>query len=317
MFSKSEIEEIKKTCNERKITPEKLLEKKLAPFNEKISQFKGQLIGALTRGYSESSSGMNPVWYSQRETLYAGIITPETRFPFKGEMIGSFLLGINKSCSLELGHTFERDFYENKNGGFFDFNNLFGILYFLDKPPVVPEDSYTHGCFGSHSTTFQTKKPRLELYLGDKETIPFLQQLEGWRYVQLQKLLNYYLPITEEITKKIEKEQLSIFDKIRKTEFEVHSLIKEKEKRLGIINQTDGVISHGAYLELTDEFVENMKYNPSIKEGKNQILDLLKTAIKREYHENGKKTERKLDSGVIMQIDLKEFFSNRKEMFKL
>ncbi len=318
MFSKSEIEEIKNTCNERKITPEKFLEEKLAPFQEKISKSKGELIGALTRGYEESSFGMNPVWYSSKETLYAGLITPETRFPSKKEMIRSFLLGVDKSHSLELDRNHERDFYKSKDNSFFDFNNLFGILYFLDKPPVVPEDAFESGCFGSRSTVIPTKKPRLELYVGNNETIPFLQKnLEGWRYVQLQKLLDYYLPIDEEITKKIEKEQLEIFDKIKKTEFGVSSLIHEKEKRSGIINNFDGVISHGMYLELTDEFVENMKYNPLIKEGRDNILRFLETAIKREYHENGKKIEKKLDAGVIMQIDLKEFFSNRKEKFKL
>ena len=75
-MSDAEFGALRKICEERKITPEKILEEKVAPLQEKISKSQGELIGALTRDYEQCSYGMTPVHYSLKETLYTGLITP-------------------------------------------------------------------------------------------------------------------------------------------------------------------------------------------------------------------------------------------------
>jgi len=311
-------EELRKICEEKKVNIEKLLEEKVAPLQERISKSQGELIGALTRNYEQCSHGM-PVYYSLRKTLCTGIITPETRFPIKEDSFEIFLLGINKPYSLEINSEWERDFKEGNEGRFENWTTDHErLLYLMDKPPEIPEDSWVHGCFGSHSATVSTKKPRLELYIGNQQTISFLEQnLGGWRYLQLAKLLGYSLPITNEISKKVEDEQLKIFDDMRQIEAKVRSLKKEKAKRVELVKATGGAIHHGAYTELTDEFVENLRYNPQIRENRDKVLRLLKTAIERGYHETGIQVERPLDAGVVMRINLKDFFAQRKTMFEL
>ncbi|MFH1503128.1 MAG: hypothetical protein ABIE36_00525 [Candidatus Diapherotrites archaeon] len=319
MINNVEFEELKRICEEKKISPEQLLEEKVAPLQERILKSQGEVIGALTRDYEQCSHGMTPVHYSLRETLYTGLVTSETKFPIKGDSFGVFLLGIDKPYSLEINPSWERDFREGNDGSFGNWmTDHWRLLYFMDKPAEVPEDSWQHGCFGSHSTAFPTEKARLELYIANQQAIPFLQQnLEGWRYLQLSGLLGYDLPLTDEILKKIEDEQLKIFDEMRTTEVKVRSLTNEKERRVELTKATDGAIHHGAYIELTDEFVENMRYNPQIRESRDRVLGLLKTAIKRGYHETGMQVDRQLDAGVVMRIDLKDFFTQRKAMFEL
>src|SRR3989338_5700142 len=314
MISNVEIDELKRICEERKVTLEQLLEERVAPLQERISNSQGELVGALTRNYEKDFHDMIPVHYSLRETLYAGVITPETRFPISGDFFGVFLLGVDKPYSLEINSSWKRDIMKGGGGSFGNWTtDRWRLLYFMDKPTEVPEDSWQHGCFGSHSTAFPTKKPRLELYAGNQEATPFLQQnLEGWRYLQLSKLLGYDLPVTESIAKKVEDEQLKIFDEMSAAESKFKLLTKEKEKRVELSKATGGAINYGAYIELTDEFVENLKYNPLIKDSRGRVLGLLKTAIERGYHETGMQVDRQLDAGVVMRINLKSFFAQRK-----
>jgi len=263
----AEFQELMGICNERNITPEKLLEEKVAPLQELISKSQGELIGALTRGYEQCSHGMSSIHYGLGEILYAGIITSKTRFPSKKDSVGlgDFLFGIEKSHSVRLNSGSGEDFVKRDNGIFGSWmKDYWGLLYFMDRPPQVPENSVKYGCFGIQSTAYPIEKPRLELYLGNKQTLPFLQEnLEGWRYLRLSKLLGCDLSVNDELAKKIEGEQLELFDKMR---------------------ETSG-----------DKF-----------------LSLLRTAIKRGYHEIGGVVQREIDAGVIMQINLKEFFSQKK-----
>jgi hypothetical protein len=216
MFSNAEFEKLKSICEERKITPEKLLEEKFAPLQKKISKSQGELIVALTRDYKQYSHGMTPIHYFLNETLYAGIITPRTKFPIKGYPFEFFLLGINKPHSLEIDISWEKDFKKRDDERFGNSRiGYLNLLYFMDKSPEIPDDSWEHGGFGSYSTVFPTEKPRLELYIGDQQSIPFLQQnLEGGKYLQLAKLLEYDLPVTDNMQKKVRYEQSRIFNDI-------------------------------------------------------------------------------------------------------
>lgn len=277
MVNLVELEELRKICEDRKINPEQLLEEKINPLQKKISSSQGELIGAITRFYKPCSHGMKPVHYMLKETLYTGIITSKTRFP-KDSFDQNFLLGIDKSYLLEINNSVWENDFENISDGnfgkpiFHDLNLI--LLYFMEKPAKFPKDSWEHGCYGSYSTCSLLnlkKKPRLELSIGDEQTIPLLQKnLDGWRYLQFSELLGYELPVTDQITKKIEKEQLKIFNEIK-----------------------------------------------SVQNNKDQYLKLLNIAIKRGYHENGLQVEKKLDTGIILKIDLKDFFTQRKNMYGL
>lgn len=276
----SEFRELVQICRERGVTPEQLLEEKVAPWQERISRSPGELIAALTRDFKQCSYGGTPVHYTLSETLHTGLITPETRFLITEMSPFDFLLGVNKPYSIEMDSVWEIDFRERNDGSFGPTTIMLSseLLYFMDKPPEVPADSMECGCFGSHSTTFPTEKPRLELYVGNQQAVPFLQQnLEGWRYLQLAKLLGYDLPVTDDVRKKIEKEQLSLFDNMRP--IEARSLQFEEDKK--------------------------------------RFLGLLKTAVKRGYHESGVQVERKLDAGVVVHINLQEYFAQKRALFGL
>lgn len=304
---------IRKEVESRNVHPEKLLEEKLAPLQARISESEGHLMGAMRRHYEQCSWDMAPVHYFLSETLYAGIITPETRFntSLDSLMPTPFMSGIKNPYSLSLAY--DRDLTEGVDGRFqsLDYNhpNLL-LFYFMEHPPIVPQDSAR--------MSLTTEKPRLELYVGDKEVTPFLQNnLEGWRYVQLKGLLGYDLPITPEITQKIEKEQLEIYSLVSEKEKEVANLEREFKARLGLLEGGEGAIHHGTHIELTDRVVECMRYGPLIEEGKRKIKHLLEKTVKRGYHENGVTVSRELDAGITKIINLKEFFFNRKELLNL
>lgn len=319
MISNSELEEIRYICNERKIMPEDLLEERIAPLQENISKSNGELICALMRNYESSSC--SPDRYSLRETLYAGIITKKTRLTLKWDLKnkGAFVLGVDKPYSLERYSPWERDFTEQNDGSFKNWltDHLF-MLYFMEKPPVAPEERISGGCFGGYSGRTKTKKQRLELYIGNQQSVPFLQNmLEGWRYMKLSNLLGYELPISEEVRKNIENEQMDIFDRVRNGEARIEAISEEKEKRIKMAKEGDGAINFGTHVELTDEFVEKMRYNPQIRESAERIKSLLETAVKRNYHEMGMQVERKLDAGVLISINLRDFFADRKIKYKI
>jgi len=310
----TEWSEIRKEVESRNIHPEKLLEEKLAPLQVRISESEGRLIGAMGRHYKQCSWDKTPVHYFLSETLYAGIITLETRFAnsldsFYWSLL--FMSGIKNPYSLSLAS--DGDFTGNKESCF-SYPDLhtpsLRLLYFMERPPTIPQDS---------SRMFSTtEKPRLEFHIGDKEAIPFFQNnLQGWQYTKLRKLLGYELPITPEISKKIEKEQLEIYSLVSEKEKEVINLESELKTRVGLVRATDGVIHHGTHTELTDEFVEYFRYGPVIREKQREIKELLEKAIKRRYHENGVTVSRELDAGITKIINLGEFFSNRKALLKL
>ncbi len=301
---------------------EKILEEKLAPLNEKISKSHGQLIGAVTRDYQTRGCGMRHVTYDLDENFYAGIITPNTKF-LTSWTTHAFMSGIKNSQSLPLSYTWgEAVFYAHKDNlfNFFGFDPM-RLLQFMERPPEEPADSweYSGGCFGGmRRTLFPTEKPRLELSVGDDESIPFLQKyLQGWQYTKLSKLINYDLPIRGEIRDRIEKEQLKVYDEVMQAEEKARSLESQKKERMKLVKDTGGIINYATHIELTDEFVEQIRFNPLMEETRRRILGSLKKAINREYNENGFQVKRRLDAGVTISIDLKEFFSQRKSMFKL
>jgi hypothetical protein len=301
ILSNSELDEIKKECGEQKTTPQEILAKKVVPFQDKISKSNGQLIGAITRHYDRYTNSFDFVHLD--ETLYTGIITPKTKFTT--EFLMKLITGVEKAFSLSLGSPYHPEFIDSK-GSFYGYLDS---LFFMDKPPARDE---------SVPRIFQTKKPRLELYIGNEETIPLLiEKLEGWRYIQLSKLLGYSLPSNDELTKRIEQEQLKLFDDITEAERKVWALMSEREKRLELVREGEGAIYHVTHLELTDEFVENMRYNPQIKEERGRLLGLLKIAIERDYNVTGMNLQRQEDVGVTTTINLREFLNNRIIKYKV
>ena len=308
-FSNRELSEITEITHQGKDIQE-LLEEKLAPFKEKISQANGQLITALTRRYESRSCGMRRPVYGLETMLYTGIVTPETKFHGLDDHY-SFLLGIKNAHYLDLSS--EIDFRRNEKGNFGIWvPSVLTLLYFMERPPVDPES------LASFFEGILKPKPRLELYIGDQEAIPFLQNtLEGWRYLQLSQLLEYELPVTSEITQKIEGEQLEIYKAITQAEEKLKVLTRERDVRLGLVKATEGVIHHGSHIELTDERIERFKYKEEIEVARARVVDLVKKAIRRGYHENGRTINRPLDVGVTQIIHLKEFFYHRKAELKL
>jgi hypothetical protein len=303
ILSNSELDEIKKECEEKGTTPEKILAEKVAPFQNRISKSSGQLMGAITRHYSGFGNFLN--FAHLDETLYTGIITPQTKFA--NEFLMTVVTGLEKAFSLLLNSSGHAEFMNSK-GAFYGYLDS---LFFMDRLPAQNQEEPVR-------RIFRTKKPRLELYIGNEETIPVLiEQLEGWRYTQLSKLLGYSLPGNDQLTKKIEEEQLKLFDDIRSTERKVFSLMSEKDRRLAMVKAGDGVIGHGTYIELTDEFVEGMRYNPQIREERERLVGLLKTAIERDYNVTGMNLQRQEDVGITTTISLRDFLNDRITKYKV
>jgi len=312
--------------NARNLPMGELLEEKLAPLQLKISESPGQLMGAVTRNYKQSSFGIKPVNYLLETTLYAGIITPETRFVterpslLENPFSFAFISGIKNPCSLDVRClTQTEEFRKNERGEFNLFSaNIAHLLYFMERPPRVPQNGIGEGCFPSEAITTQTAKPRLEVYTGNEETIPFLQiDLAGWQYASLSKILGYDLPITEKIDKRIEQEQMEIYELVVRAEKEVKDLTRKRDARVELARETGGIIPHEFHTEMTNENIEKFRHNPAIRQARDHLETLVKTAIRRGYHENGKTVHRKLDAGVNQTLYLKEFFSHRKAELKL
>lgn len=305
ILSNLELDEIKKECEEKGTTPEKILAEKVAPFQDRISKSSGQLMGAIARHYESYDSSSFLGISRLDETLYTGIITPQTKFA--DEFLMTVVTGLEKAFSLSLNSSGHAKFM-NSEGAFYGYLDS---LFFMDRPPTQDTNE-------SIPRYFQTKKPRLELYIGNEETVPVLiEQLEGWRYNQLSKLLGYSLPGNDKLTKRIEQEQLKLFDDIRSTERKVLSLMSEKERRLALVKAGDGAIGHGTYIELTDEFVESMTYNPQIREERERLVGLLKTAIERDYNVMGMNLQRQEDAGVTTTINLRDFLKDRIAKYKI
>lgn len=309
ILTNSELDEIKKECEEKGTTPEQILAKKVGPFQDKISKSSGQLMGAITRRY-ESYNSSNFLGISHlEETLYTGIITPQTKFA--DEFLMTLVTGLEKAFSLSLDSSDHAKFIDSKVDSKGAFYGYLDSLFFMDRPPAQDPDEPVR-------RIFQTKKPRLEMYIGNEETIPVLiEQLEGWRYNQLSKLLGYSLPGNDQITKKIEQEQLKLFDDIRSTERKALSLMSEKERRLALVKAGDGAIGHGTYIELTDEVVESMRYNPQIREERERLVGLLKTAVERDYDIIGMNLQRQEDAGITTTINLRDFINDRISKYKV
>jgi hypothetical protein len=312
-----EYAELNQICKDNDKTLNKLLEERLAPFQSKISNANSQLISVIARSYEGSSFGREHKWYSLEEELFLGIITNKTKFVPSGESI-YFMLGIKNPLVVRASSPSDEHFFrKDEQGGFFAPFDKWPFLYFMERPPKMPEGSYEGGCFGGTTRAIKTDKPRLELFIGDEETLPLLESLKGWQYMALSDTLGYPMPITEFVQNKIEAEQLEIYEKMIRSENAAKDLIKQKEKRLGLVEATDGIIHHGTHIELTDEVVEQIRFNPRIKEERDRVLHLLGIAVKRGYHGDGAEVSRTLDAGVIMNINLKEFFSQRKLAYKL
>ncbi|MBS3099872.1 hypothetical protein J4463_01505 [Candidatus Pacearchaeota archaeon] len=322
----SEYEEIKGIYKQRQISAEKLLEEKVMPLQKRVSRFSGELIAVLTRDYEQIST-CTPASYGIKEEVYIGIITPQTRFPavewlrdpYNINFCGVILSGVENPHSLELDSGFEREFRKEEKGEFhsWSLSDTVTLLYFMERPPQAPATPKESGCFGGiDHLLIETQEPRLELYIGSGEAVPFLQEkLRGWEYLQLAETLEQALPIPEELERRIEKEQLDLYDKLKKEEQKARALTERRERRLNSLTNGEGIFYYEGGIELTDEVVEWNRYSPSIEESKRRIRGLVNTAVNRGYHETGRQIRRVLDVGVVKNINIKEFFSHRKEMY--
>ncbi len=291
----AEISMLYAAVKERGLSLDQLLKEKTSPLQERISSRKGELIAALTRGYHEVSfDHPYDTFYSEKIDMHMGIITGETSFPEVSEvnrfLQTEFLNGIKNACIANLSSWRDETVKEQGESftahhSFFT-NNFLSLVYFMEEPPL-PSDS-PYWITGDHIgppvrlPTSIIKEPRLELFIGNEESIPVIQKnLNGWQYTSVAKLLGVELPIEGEISKKIEQEQVELYESITSLE----------KKKLG--------------------------YNPEIRDIRSQIVGKVKTAVDRDYHEDGVKVDQRLDAGVVLQLDLREFFSDRKARYEV
>ncbi|MEK6915351.1 MAG: hypothetical protein AABW89_02325 [Nanoarchaeota archaeon] len=269
--------------------------------NQKVNQHCGELIAASSREYESYGCGGRQL--RLRERFEVGTITDRTEFT-DCFTTNAFLSGV-KTSKRETS-----DFY----GASYD---VMSLVADMDKPPEPPARSF-HDLDGNPFRPIRiyefeefferTESPRLALWIGDAETIPYLQnRLEGHVYMTLARTLERELPMTEKILRKIENEQFDLYKSIKNEENRLGKLTAEINRRLGELKEAR---RNGEDI-IEDEVCINLNFGPTVSESRNGLIALVRRARERRYAKEGLRVERKKDSGVVEVIDFGEFFEDR------
>ena len=163
-YNKKESEEWVAACRARGITDPNILYKEtVAPFIERMRKADGQLVSAIETYF----------WHGSFERgVSVGIITPETKFQpdlYKG----TFLIGLKTPNRITIGS--EEEWREH--GSFVGDEFPLELLYFMNRPPEAYDQGPLYRLFQKMSKLIKTDDPRLELYIGNEEVIPNLQDV--------------------------------------------------------------------------------------------------------------------------------------------
>ncbi len=290
---------------------------KLLPLQEKISSKTGEIIMADSKYYR--SHGCGGGWWHKEEKLEAGIIGPKTKFPLTKEdfhNLNGILFGVVRP------HEYSRD-----SKKFAEFDNCFmgddfasslRDLAYMDEPPEIPRGAVEYGCFGKIRGVQEIEEPRLKFYIGDEESIPFLEKLlPGYSYLELSDCLGKELPLNGKIKDKIEKEQWESYNNLLDAEKNYAKVNENFKKRLELVRQNDGVLNYGTHIELTEEGLEKAMHTNKLREVGGEIKELLREAKSRKYDERGNVIVKEVNPGATLTVDMKRFFSNRFQFYEI
>lgn len=314
-----ETREITDECVKRNLECTVLLKEKLAPLQKKVQAHSGQIISVVERGYDFNNFYM--------ENLFVGVLTDKTYFfPWMEEgnsaKWNSFLTGIKNPYLIKTDYSCFEDagfrdglLDSEKERGIGDFRvqsgclTVYPLLYFAERPPVFEEPEH-QGEYILPVFPHNRKEPRLQFYIGNVKAIPMLQNsLTGYHYQELGDLLERELPLTPKVIKKIEEEQMEVYQKLVSAEKRL-SLIREKIARQDQLDKDEIVINYGTHLELPVEACFT-KLPEDFKKARNQLSWALKVSKTRKYSERGRVITLSPDIGVTYILDMKQFFADR------
>lgn len=321
---------------------EKTIQTKVNKLQRKVSQHPGELISILTTHYGimrVTSHTYNPDYYLMEAYLQTGLLTSDSRiFPNDSFLVA----GVKNPYIIDLDTGHDRDF-EKLNGNSFAILEGYGHGRRSIRAPLghligieknarstlsyLSNEEFNSEYIAKNTLRYRGRKPAAWVKIGNEEAIPFLQKVflssrKSWRYTELSKLLGVELPISSSmnvnrlwgvelpIGKSIREDliidQLAIHWELIDAETLLPKLKLAKEELLKKAEESDGLIS---------DIAINVNYGGAIRDTEAKIERLIKTAIKRGYHESGFCIETRTAPGVSKRIDFKEFFSKEKEEY--
>jgi len=293
----------------------RILEARLIPLQDSISQNIGQLIAMHSQDYRVSHSSMNSPFFERgrleaTSSLEIGVITPETKIAFekifqKKDRISLskqyvFLEGIKDTYIVNSGYG--EPLEQRKDTTIFEGTPSMipgMVLYFMDKPALEKKlETYREGHI------IEISRPsRLRFFVGDEKVTDYLQKVllhNAWSYDLIGEVFDKEFPHGEEILERIRTEQIEIYDKIILAEEEYLDYDKEFRRRL----------KNAEHSDLIDPTFVRLNMGGELGERKRALDILIAAAQKREYDRWGIQTKRDIRPGVTENFNFKEFFSS-------
>jgi hypothetical protein len=288
-----------------------ILEERLKPLHELISEKSGELIAMSAQGHYAPSSGgsvLGTNYLQSVSSLEIGLITPETRVPL--EELGTMpplikhtiLTGVrdvyninaSKSQPIQKGDD-EKGF----NGTQWDMNPL-STLYFMDKPALEEEE---RNFPIDEEWTEIPNPPRLRFLVGNDEVTNYLQSVlivNAWVYDLLGETLDVDFPHNDNLRKRIEEEQLEIYDKLILAERSYQTILADFNRRLkeAKTNSTYG------------ENSVRWSFGGDVKKARKRFERQVEIARMRKYDQFGISHTRSLNPGIVENFDFSVFFSD-------
>ncbi len=299
-----ELEEIRQLSSKSGLAEKEFLAHAFAPLNERLAASVGQLVSILTRIYEpfiHSSDQDDEPPYGLEERTQVGVITDKTQLEGTEHLSDSKLF-----LQVRVVYPENKLSRSDPQTSFYLDPRTFAVplLYFRDRPPVA--DGKILG--------FSEKRPRLELYIGNAEVAPFLQsRLKGYKYMMVRRHSGCDLPLTSSMEKKIQEEQLELYDQTRSTLHKMGLLEQKRDARLALIQEHGGeaAFDHGTHIELTSTNTERAAWNSRISEHRDALACCLRIAQERNYAAEGVAIRLNEDVGVMTEINMKEYFAHK------
>ena len=288
-----ELEEIRQLIRGSGLEEKVFLEKEFAPLNARIAAVRGQLIVTHTRLYEPMTYSSDPRDESRlilTERIQIGIITDKTRVSVETEDTLHFY----NTLIFDVQTLYPKEKSSSKQiPAFYIPQGIFTlpVVYFRDRPPAAE---------GKVVFPLIKNKPRLKLYTGDAEAIPFLQsELKGYEYTALSRDSGRELPLNPELESKIRKEQLNAYNEL-----------KDALREYLLVGVKQFLSSSPVQKTIGESFLDEQIGTP-----KDILSSCLRKVQERNYDKDGRVISIDEDVGVRTEIDMKRYFSHMLEKY--
>ncbi len=295
------------------------------PVYEKIKSHSGELI---TVEYIHSS--FNPPSFSSllTKTFYFGVMGKDIKIPAISGWSGlrkGIIEGLESICSLDRQFENFRKI-DSRNFNAPPLTNATMEWYFMNEPVGLgkyKDDFITfdelHDALNSEGGNNLEKylakslgrAPRLTFYIGDEESVPFLENvLEGWQYDLLGNFLNYQMPESKIVDEKRTKEQSTLVKSFVAAEDTYLTKTTKMKKHIDDVNR------QRPQDQLVDEFGIRLSEGIHVDNAKDKCLSILRTAKLRDYLKYGREILVNERPGFNHDINVAKFFREAGRRFE-